>query len=143
VGVNYPFFVASSLFWKVGGADEKFPGPYHDPDLFHRFKLADAELVRTPFVAPYHFSGLSLRHAESKTKKSLRWIELENVARLVFVRKWGVKPKSKFGKIPEVKASQLWEQKHKTTFDKTRFWFLLRWEVLRGRWRYWVHSIWK
>jgi hypothetical protein len=141
-GVNYPFFIERSLFLAVGGADERFPGPYHDPDLFLRLKLRGADLKRTPSIAPYHFSGASLRFGEEgaggpprRSVQSLDWIRRENEARLLFIRKWGCKPKTRFGYIPRTAATVPWEGRAHGPLDAARFHALVLWETLRARLR--------
>lgn len=138
-GVNYPFFIERSLFLAVGGADERFPGPYHDPDLFLRLKLRGAELVRTPSIAPYHFSGASLRFGEEgaaakrRSVQSADWIRRENEARLVFVRKWGAKPKTRFGYVPRTPVTAPWEGRAHGPLEALGFRALVAWETLRAR----------
>ncbi len=141
-GVNYPFFIERGLFEAVGGADERFPGPYHDPDLFLRLKLRGVELVRTPSIAPYHFSGASLRFGEEGTEEATRrsvqsadWIRRENAARLVFVRKWGAKPKTRFGYVPRTPVTAPWEGRRHGPLEAARFHALVAWETLRARLR--------
>jgi glycosyltransferase involved in cell wall biosynthesis len=135
IGVNYPFFVERKNFNQVGGGDEIFPGPYHDPDLFHRFRLAGLELLRTPNLAPYHFSGISLRQINKGTLPSLNWVQRENAARLMFIKKWGCKPKAKFGEIPKVKNLILWNDQSHNWKARIDLYLLLIWEQVRCAWR--------
>lgn len=134
VGVNYPFFVERSLFECLGGVDERFSGPYHDPDLFLRFKLAGAEMVRTQSCALYHFSGVSLRFEKENKKRrnSLKWIEQENRARILFIEKWGAKPRARFGSIPRTKSNMPIELAALTFEQRLQFKLLLLWERLRA-----------
>ena len=138
VGVNYPFVVEKELFEKVEGADPAFPGPYHDPDLFHRLRLEGAELVRTQNLAPYHFSGLSLRQQNQSHLPSLNWVKKENEARMVFIRKWGCKPKARFGELPRLTATRTWALAQHTVFEKLRLEMLILWEQLRANWRVFI-----
>jgi glycosyltransferase involved in cell wall biosynthesis len=139
VGVNYPFFVERELFLHMGGVDERYPGPYHDPDLFLRFRNAQLEMVRTMAVAPYHFSGVSLRFGEEASKikatKTKAWIKKEMQARLLFIKKWGAKPKSRFGEIPKSRALKEWNQEPHSLWERCQYTALLQWEKLRGFWR--------
>jgi GT2 family glycosyltransferase len=140
VGANYPFFVEKSLFEKVGAADERFSGPYHDPDLYLRFKLSGAEMVRTQGCALYHFSGMSLRFVSEnvgvkKRKNSLRWVRKENEARLAFIRKWGAKPRSRFGEIPRTRATQPFAYDTASFWQKASLRLLVEFERLRAKLR--------
>jgi glycosyltransferase involved in cell wall biosynthesis len=147
VGVNYPFLVERRHYSAVGGADERFVGPYHDPDLFHRFGLAELERVRLKACLIYHFSGISLRFEQGANsivalaklnKKSANWITRENHARLTFIRKWGCKPKARYGYIPEIRATEPWDSRSRSLADTLRFRMLLLWEQLRCVWRAWM-----
>jgi GT2 family glycosyltransferase len=145
IGVNYPFFVERTVFEKIGGADERFAGPYHDPDLFLRFRNNSIEMVRTRETALYHFSGVSLRFSEKakqirKRKKSIRWIEQENQARLSFIKKWGAKPKAKFGEIPKTEAAVEFDWKSQSNAKKLQVYSLLAWEMIRAKLRTFRHS---
>lgn len=135
-GVNYPFLVEKTLFEMVGKADETFPGPYHDPDLFLRFHHAGAELVRSLCCYLYHFSGISIRFADStkKTGKSKNWKRLEIEARINFIKKWGAKPKAKFGDVPKTKALAPWNSRQRTIVENVRLLSLLVWEYARALW---------
>lgn len=137
-GVHYPFFVERHVFERIGGADERFRGPYHDPDLFLRFRNSGLEMVRTQQTALYHFSGVSLRFSENnkkikKRKKSRRWVDEENRARLNFIEKWGAKPKSKFGEIPKTDATAEFDWDSQSRANKVRVQILLAWERLRAK----------
>ena len=139
-GVNYPFFVERELFYAVGAADEMFSGPYHDPDLFLRFRIHGAEMVRTQACALYHFSGMSLRFlndnsASKKRTKSRKWVQNENEARLKFIRKWGAKPRSRFGEIPKTRAQTPMNWQTANAWLKVSVTLLIAWETLRGRLR--------
>jgi GT2 family glycosyltransferase len=140
IGVNYPFFVEKNLFEKVGRADERFSGPYHDPDLHLRFRLAGAEMVRTQACALYHFSGMSLRFVAENTgvkkrKNSLSWVRKENQARLLFIEKWGTKPRSRFGEIPRTRAKEPFVWGSAPALAKVSVQLLLAWEKFRIAWR--------
>lgn len=144
-GVHYPFFVEHSVFEHIGGADERFSGPYHDPDLFLRFRNYNVEMVRTQETALYHFSGVSLRFSDKanhvkKRKKSLRWIEQENHARLSFIKKWGAKPKAKFGEIPQTNATTEFNWSCQSSSKKLQVHALLMWENIRAKLRIFRHS---
>jgi GT2 family glycosyltransferase len=137
-GVHYPFFVERQVFERLGGADEQFSGPYHDPDLFLRFRNSGFTMIRTRRCALYHFSGVSLRFANTpvkkqKRKKSKRWILEENKARLNFIRKWGAKPKSKFGDVPKTKATTEFNWNTEPITQKTKVRLLLLWETVRAK----------
>ena len=145
LGVHYPFFVERAVFENIGGADERFKGPYHDPDLFLRFRNNGVEMMRTRKTALYHFSGVSLRFSEKpklrrKRKKSLRWIEQESQARLSFIKKWGAKPKAKFGEIPKTEATVEFDWESKSNAKKIHIHTLLIWERLRAKLRVFRHS---
>ncbi|MBI3658823.1 MAG: glycosyltransferase family 2 protein [Acidobacteria bacterium] len=143
VGVNYPFCVEKKLFVQVGAVDEQFPGPYHDPDLFLRFSLIGAALVRSPWCALYHFSGVSLRFSEvavgaalmTTGRQSLEWIRKENQGRRIFIEKWGVKPKARFGDLPRVQVKAPWNQRSPTGWESFMRQWNLYWEGVRGRLR--------
>ncbi len=135
-GVNYPFYVERERFLAIGGADERFPGPYHDPDLFLRLKLAGAELVRAGHLVVYHFSGASLRfgagEAGGERRQTLEWVLRENEARLRFVRKWGAKPATPFGHVPRTRAREPWEGRPHGPVETLRYHGLLGWERFRA-----------
>jgi hypothetical protein len=80
--------------------DERFAGPLHDPDLFYRFALAGAEMVRVRDSLCYHFSGRSLRFAGDQPTVTRRWIEQETAGKLAFLEKWGERPRYHFGGVP-------------------------------------------
>lgn len=140
-GVNYPFLVETSEFDAVGAIDERFFGPYHDPDLFLRFRNKNLKMVRTKKCWLYHFSGISQRFLDNPTptknrkQKSAFWRQHENTARLQFIRKWGAKPKAKFGEIPKTSALEPWENKSHTVFETMRYVILLAWENARVLWQ--------
>ena len=134
-GVNYPFFIERELYFRIGGADSSFPGPYHDPDLFYRLHLAKAELVRLSSPLLYHFSGVSLRFGEAGKKVTARWIKTENQARLVFIRKWGQKPKAKFGFVPKMSVGAPLAERKLSTLARVGYCVLLAWEIVRCRFR--------
>lgn len=140
IGVNYPFIVEKKLFDVCGGADETFLGPYHDPDLFLRFKLSGAEFLRTRVAPLYHFSGVSIRFGtkisrdRKKKRKSKYWNKLEIRARLDFIKKWGAKPKAKFGEVPRTRALRVWSLESKNATNVTRFALLFCWEWMRAQW---------
>lgn len=99
-GINYPFCVEKKLFWELGGVDERFAGPMHDPDLFYRFALAGCQMLRVRDSLCYHFSGRSLRFEGEKETVSPRWIAQETAGKLEFLKKWGERPNYSFGGIP-------------------------------------------
>jgi glycosyltransferase involved in cell wall biosynthesis len=141
-GANYPFFVERAHFLSIGGADERFPGPYHDPDLYVRFQLAGLEMIRAQHLVLYHFSGVSLRFGQQSldelqkaNRKSYNWIRKENQARIAFIKKWGVKPKAKFGEVPKVTVQRVWCGVEEPWQAKTLYWLLLSWEKVRCLWR--------
>lgn len=105
-GINYPFCVQRSVFQEVGGVDERFAGPLHDPDLFYRFALAGCEMLRVRDSLCYHFSGRSLRFEGEKPTVSPRWIEQETAGKLMFLEKWGEKPRYSFGAVPRPGVTQ-------------------------------------
>lgn len=138
-GVNYPFFVERKVFFEIGAIDESFSGPYHDPDLYVRFKIHGLEMLRFMGCAVYHFSGVSLRFAESDpvsllkmVRKTSNWIAKENAARLTFIRKWGVKPKAKFGHVPRVSVRAPWKDRSPSALEFVNFNVLIIWERIRG-----------
>jgi GT2 family glycosyltransferase len=137
-GVNYPFFAERELFLGVGGADERFSGPYHDPDLFLRFRLHGVEMLRTQACALYHFSGMSLRFleqnaAQKKRKQTLKWVVQENEARLKFIGKWGAKPRARFGEIPRTRVQKTFDWESAPLWRRLSVSILLFWEHFRGR----------
>ena len=143
-GVNYPFLIESEIFRELGQADERFLGPYHDPDLFLRARILKLEMVRLQTFALYHFSGVSLRfgnQSQIKSQKSIRWIQKENDSRLIFIKKWGAKPKAKFGYIPQTKVDEIWDFKSASFFKKINYILLLGWEIFRNRWRLNLHKL--
>ena len=135
-GVNYPFYVERDVFFEVGGADERFPGPYHDPDLFLRLKLAGVELRRANHLVLYHFSGASLRYGArasgARGRQTFDWVLRENEARLEFVRKWGAKPATRFGYVPRTRATEPWEGRPHGPIETLRYRALMAWEALRA-----------
>lgn len=149
VGVNYPFLIERDILLSLGKGDERFKGPYHDPDLFLRFRNAKLRLIRSRATALYHFSGMSMRFSENvpavvtspdqkppKRTKSLRWLRLENDARMVFIKKWGAKPKARFGDIPKTSVSIPWEGRSHGLLETLCFIPLLWWEYAR----YWFRK---
>lgn len=142
-GVHYPFLVERARFEEVGGADEGFPGPYHDPDLFLRFKLLGLDLQRLLRTQAYHFSGVSLRFTPdgagqaaalaATARQGLAWVRKENAARLHFVRKWGAKPRSPFGEVPRTRATAPWAARRHGPADWLGYLGLLGWEWTRCR----------
>jgi len=144
-GVNYPFLVERAVFEAVGGADERYPGPYHDPDLFLQLRLRGLELVRLRRCLVYHFSGVSLRFAAGapgaekalaeKTRKSAAWVRQEHDARLLFVRKWGAKPRAVFGEVPRTRATAPWAGRPHGPLEQLSYRGLLAWEWTRCRLR--------
>lgn len=146
-GVNYPFFVERDAFFALGGADERFLAAYHDPDMFLRFKLAGLELTRTKLSPLYHFSGVSIRFADAsqlnvkKRSKSEKWIRLENAARILFVKKWGAKPRSRFGEVPKTRAVRPYEHGEHSVAEVLAFQTLLLWEKLRIAWNSGWHKL--
>lgn len=138
-GVNYPFCVEAKIFDKVGQVDERFVGPYHDPDLFLRFRLSGLKMIRTKKIWLYHFSGISQRFIDDqnlsqKKSKSESWQKNENAARLLFIKKWGAKPKAKFGDIPKTAVVQVYENRSHSFSEKTKLFLLLSWEYVRYYW---------
>ena len=147
-GVNYPFLVERVRFEEVGGADESFPGPYHDPDLFLRLKLRGLEFLRLRRCLAYHFSGISLRFAHpggggealaSSARKSAQWVRREHEARLLFVAKWGAKPRAVFGEVPRTRALAPWADAPHSLMARVAYRALLGWERARCRLRELAH----
>lgn len=143
-GVNYPFLVERARFEEVGGADERFPGPYHDPDLFLRLKLRGLELLRLRRCLVYHFSGVSLRFSTqgpdagalaASARKSAGWVRKEHDARLLFVAKWGAKPRAVFGEVPRTRALAPWADAPHGPGAQLAYRALLGWEWTRCRLR--------
>ncbi|HEX8552716.1 MAG TPA: glycosyltransferase [Abditibacteriaceae bacterium] len=99
-GINYPFLIEAELFRKIGGIDERFSGPVHDPDVFYRIALAGGEMLRARDSLCYHFSGRTLRFADGKERVSRRWIEDETAGKIAFLDKWGEKQRYSFGGVP-------------------------------------------
>ncbi|HET9553087.1 MAG TPA: glycosyltransferase family 2 protein [Anaeromyxobacteraceae bacterium] len=141
-GVHYPFLVERARYEELGGADEGFPGPYHDPDLFLRFRLRGLELVRLRRCLAYHFSGVSLRFTPGEAgpaappasaRQGLTWVRKENAARLHFVRKWGAKPRAPFGEVPGTRASAPWAERAHGPGERLAYLGLLAWEWTRCR----------
>ena len=99
-GINYPFLIEKELFTRIGGIDERFAGPVHDPDLFYRITLAGAEMVRVRDSLCYHFSGRTLRFADGRARVSRTWIEQETEGKIAFQQKWGEKQRYSFGGVP-------------------------------------------
>lgn len=143
-GVHYPFLVERSRFEAEGGADEGFPGPYHDPDLFLRFRLRGLDMQRLLRCQAYHFSGVSLRFTPGdpgrpalpeSARQGLSWVRKENAARLHFVRKWGAKPRSRFGEVPRTRATAPWAARRHGPLEWLAYLGLLGWEWTRCRLR--------
>lgn len=140
-GVNYPFLVEAKEFDAVGGIDERFFGPYHDPDLFLRFRIRNLKMLRTKKCWLYHFSGVSQRFLDNpkstknRKQKSAFWRQHENAARLQFIRKWGAKPKARFGDVPKTDAIEPWENRSHSAFQTLRYVVLLTWENARVLWQ--------
>jgi len=105
-GISYPFMIAKELFWRIGGIDERFAGPVHDPDLFYRVALSGAEMFRVCDSLCYHFSGRSLRFEDGKEVVSAHWIQTETDGKIAFLEKWGERPRYRFGAIPDPGVSQ-------------------------------------
>lgn len=99
-GINYPFLIEKSLFHRIGGIDERFSGPVHDPDLFYRIALAGAEMLRVRDSLCYHFSGRTLRFADGRARVSEQWITAETEGKIAFLQKWGEKQRYSFGGVP-------------------------------------------
>lgn len=105
-GINYPFCIERSFWKQLGGVDERFEGPLHDPDLFYRIALAGGEMLRVRDSLCYHFSGRSLRFEGEKPKVSKRWVEQETAGKLAFLEKWGERPQYRFGGVPQPGVQQ-------------------------------------
>jgi len=99
-GINYPFLIEAELFRRIGGIDERFSGPVHDPDLFYRIALAGAEMLRVRDSLCYHFSGRTLRFADGRARVSEQWIKGETEGKIAFLQKWGEKQRYSFGGVP-------------------------------------------
>lgn len=101
-GVNYPFLIRRDTFFELGAIDERFSGPMHDPDLFVRFAAANLEMLRVRDSLCYHFGGRSLRFDKTgETERvSPKWITMERDAKIAFVRKWGERPRYRYGGVP-------------------------------------------
>lgn len=99
-GINYPFLIETSLLAEIGGFDERFAGPVHDPDLFYRIALAGAEMLRVRDSLCYHFSGRSLRFSDGGSQVSRQWIEQEMAGKIAFLDKWGERQHYRFGGVP-------------------------------------------
>lgn len=99
-GISYPFMIGKELFERIGGIDERFSGPVHDPDLFYRIALTGAEMFRVCDSLCYHFSGRSLRFEDGKEVVSANWILAETEGKIAFLQKWSERPRYRFGSVP-------------------------------------------
>jgi GT2 family glycosyltransferase len=99
-GINYPFLIQKTFYDGIGGIDERFSGPVHDPDLFYRIALAGAEMMRVRDSLCYHFSGRTLRFADGTARVSQAWIEGETAGKIAFLQKWGDRQHYSFGGVP-------------------------------------------
>lgn len=141
-GVNYPFLVERAAWDAAGGVDTRFSGPYHDPDLFLRFRLRGLEMLRLRAVALYHFSGVSMRYGAARTAapeaaparkgKTRKWIDAELEARMRFIEKWGDKPRARFGEIPRTRVSETWNARERSPIEKARREALMAFERARA-----------
>jgi GT2 family glycosyltransferase len=68
--------IRPSLYWRVGGMDERLRIAYNDVDLCQRIRQAGYEIVYTPYAELYHHEGSSRRgfqHREDALRYRQRW----------------------------------------------------------------------
>jgi GT2 family glycosyltransferase len=68
--------IRPSVYWKVGGNDERLRVAYNDVDLCLRIRQAGLEVVYTPFAELFHHEGASrsgYEHPEDGPLFGIRW----------------------------------------------------------------------
>jgi GT2 family glycosyltransferase len=72
----------SSVYWRIGGNDERLRVAYNDVDLSLRVHQAGYDVVFTPYAELYHFEGASRagrEHHEDGPQFGIRWRPSEGV----------------------------------------------------------------
>ena len=70
-----------SVYWQIGGNDERLRVAYNDVDICMRVRQAGYEVVYTPFAELYHYEGASrsgYEHPEDGPLFGLRWRPKQN-----------------------------------------------------------------
>ncbi len=68
--------IRSSVYWRVGGNEERLRVAYNDVDLCLRVRQAGYQVVYTPYAELFHYEGASrsgMEHEEDGPQFGIRW----------------------------------------------------------------------
>ena len=74
--------IRSSVYWRVGGNEERLRVAYNDVDICLRIRQAGYQVIYTPYAELYHHEGSSrsgMEHAEDGPQFGIRWRPTEGV----------------------------------------------------------------
>ncbi len=74
--------IRSSVYWRVGGNEERLRVAYNDVDICLRIRQAGYQVVYTPYAELYHHEGSSrsgMEHDEDGPQFGIRWRPTEGV----------------------------------------------------------------